>query len=125
MDLESQEETKQRTSSDIVAKRLETLTRRQDLGADEQPLVFWLLAEYFRSDPVRFDTVGIFRVTSRADDVRTLERHLSRENWPFLETVESPHTVANYWKRVLADMPEPLVTFSLYEQLGQIEEISD
>ena len=92
----SQEETKQRTTSDVIAKRLEKLTRRPDLGADEPPLVFWLLAEYFRSNPARFDTGGIFRVTSRADDVRTLERHLSRENWPFLETVENPHTVANY-----------------------------
>ena len=65
-------------------------------------------------------TLAASSETSRAEGVRTLVRHLSRENWPFLETVESPHTVANYWKRVLADMPEPLVTFSLYELVVEI-----
>ena len=72
-----------------------------DLGEDKPPLIFWLLAGYFRSQPDRFKELGLFRVTSTGEDVRELEVHMSQGNYSFLNQVKKSHTVANYWKRML------------------------
>lgn len=44
-------------------------------------------------------------------------------NYPQLLSIESPHIVTNYWKRVLRHMAEPLIPFDLYgifEQVGAV-----
>ena len=63
-------------SSDIFGKSLKYFRQRPDVK-DQAPLIFWLLAGYFRSNPDNFKTVGLFRVTSSGENVRELETHLS------------------------------------------------
>ena len=58
---------------------------------------------------------GIFRITSVGAKVREIETHLSQGNLNILQTVEDPHLIANYWKRLLREMREPLITFEQYE----------
>ena len=38
-----------------------------------------------------------------------LEKHLAREDYPYLDTVESPHVIASHWKKLFLALPEPLV----------------
>ena len=48
---------------DIFGKDLSIFRQRPD-ALGQAPLIFWLLAGYFRVKPERFQTVGLFRVTS-------------------------------------------------------------
>ena len=64
--------------------------------------------------------MGIFRVSGSDTAIRELEVHLSQGNYRFLseEPKLSPHTVTNYWKRLLRHMKEPLIPYDLYEQFN-------
>ena len=90
------------------------------MTAQETPLVFQLLAGYFMSNEANLGTEGIFRVTGSDIKVRELEVHMSQGNYSFLTKVKSPHTVTNYWKRLLREMKEPLIPFDLYEHFESI-----
>ena len=112
-------------TSDIYGKYLEQFRRRPDLDQDQPPLIFWLLAGYFRNTPAKFNTLGLFRVTSSDERVREVEIHMSQANFPYLTTVKDGNLVANYWKRLLREMKEPLIPFNKYEafsELGKIDE---
>ena len=69
-------------------------------------------------------TEGIFRITGSDPKIRELELHISKGNYLFLPSVKSPHTVTNYWKRVLREMKQPLIPFDLYYNFEQIGEIT-
>ena len=64
-------------------------------------------------------------MTSANDDVRELEYHLSQGNYAFLNQVNKPHTVANYWKRLLREMRNPLIPFELYDAFGELGQMYD
>ena len=49
---------------------------------------------------------------------------MSQGNFAFLPTVEDPHTITNYWKRLLREMKEPLIPFDLYGNFEQIGELT-
>ena len=49
---------------------------------------------------------------------------MSQGNFPFLPTVREPHTVTNYWKRLLREMKEPLIPFDFYSAFERIGEIT-
>ena len=63
-------------------------------------------------------------MTSAGADVRELEVHLSQGNYAFLNQVKSSHIVANYWKRLLKEMRNPLIPFELYNLFGELGNIS-
>ena len=88
------------------------------------PQIFWLLAGYFRSSKINIQTEGIFRVTGSDIKIRELELHMSQGNYSYLAKVREPHTVSNYWKRVLREMKEPLIPFNLYRSFEQIAQIT-
>ena len=92
--------------------------------ADDTPLIFWLLAGYFRLSGPHMKTEGIFRVTGSDAKIRELELHMSQGDYPFLTRVAEPHTVTNYWKRVLREMREPLIPYKLYHSFEQIAQIA-
>ena len=67
---------------------------------------------------------GIFRVTSHGAEVRKFETHMSQENYIALQREQDPHIVSNYFKRVLREMKEPLIPYSLYYKFAQLSDIS-
>ena len=73
-------------------------------AADEPPLIFHLLVGYFHSKPERLHTLGLFRVTSVDENLREVEFHLNYGNLNFLQQIEDPHLVTNYWKRLLRSL---------------------
>lgn len=75
------------------------------------PLVFWLLAGYFRQNPEYFKEEGLFRVAAPESDVRELEVHMSQENFYYLQTIKNVHIVSNYWKKLMREMQDPLCPF--------------
>ena len=79
---------------------------------DEAPLIFWLLAGYFRSNLERFKVEGLFRITGSDKAIRILELHLSQENFPYLNSVNDAQLISNYWKRTMREMREPLIPFA-------------
>ena len=93
---------------------MDEFPRRPELDPGEAPLLFWLIEGYFTSNLDRLRTKGIFRVTSSDACVRELEIHMSQANFSFLESVEDANVVANYFKRVLREMKEPLVPEEQY-----------
>ena len=98
-------------TSDIFGKLLNQFRRRTEIDIDEAPLIFWLLAGYFRRNPELFKTEGLFRITSSNDKLRILELHLSQGNFPYLLTVKDPQLISNHWKRLMKEMKEPLIPF--------------
>ena len=57
--------------------------------------------------------------------MRELETHLSQANYSYLNKVTDPHLVANYWKRVLREMKNPLIPFKQYAEYGRLSELSE
>ena len=104
-------------TSDIFGKNLKEFRQRADVS-NAAPLIFWLLAGYFRSKPEKFNTVGLFRVTSQNETLRELELHLSQENFQYLNTIQDAHIVTNYFKRMLREMKNPLIPFRHYKEYG-------
>ena len=49
---------------------------------------------------------------------------MSMGNLPYLATVESPHTVTNFWKRLHQEMKDPLIPFDFYPAFEKIAVIS-
>ena len=78
---------------------------------DQPPLIFQLLAAWFRIDKSRFKTTGLFRVTASKSEVHVLETHMSQADFSYLKEVHNGHVVANYWKRMLREMRTPLIPF--------------
>ena len=104
--------------------------QRPELGGQQAPLLFWLLVGFFRHrhyETKRFFTTGLFRVTSSDSKVRELETHMSQGNYAFLEKKDAngkcldPNIVANYLKRVLRQMREPLIPERQFEKLGNLD----
>ena len=65
-------------------------------------------------------TEGIFKVHGSAKSIRELELHMCYQDYNFLTKVESAHTVANYWKRILREMKEPLIPYDIREEFLKI-----
>ena len=95
------------------------------MDKNETPLIFWLLAGYFRTNEEKFVETGLFRVTGADTEIRDLELHMNAENFPYLNKVENPHTVCNFWKRTLRSMKDPLIPFTHYLGFGEIENQSN
>ena len=75
-------------TDDIFGKNLDEFRQRPELGDDgnHAPLIFWLLAGFFRHNARRFFTTGVYRVTSSDSKVRELELHLAKGNYGYLES---------------------------------------
>ena len=70
--------------------------------------------------------MGIFRITASDSKVRELEVHMSQGNFAFLRSVP-PHVAANYLKRLMREMREPLISQDLNDyflRLGEDHEVS-
>ena len=61
----------------------------------------------------------VFRITARDSKVRELELNMSQGNYSYLETAEV-HVVANYLKRVLRQMSEPLIQQAQFAQFAEL-----
>ena len=97
--------------------------KREDrIGSDETPLIFYILANYFRHDPTRFNTEGLFRVSNSKDQLIQIELNTAVGNYEVLKQEEDGCIVANYWKRVLINMREPLVPYDFYEPFGKLDQ---
>ena len=107
---------------DVFGKELKEFRQRPDCGHDSTPLIFWLLAGYFRKNEENIKSEGIFRVNGSEPAIRELELHMSQGNFNYLKKVTNVHTVTNYWKRLLREMKQPLIPFQLYEQFGKIKD---
>ena len=70
-------------------------------------------------------TEGLFRITGNDDSIREFEMHLAQGDFSFFNEVNSAHTVANYWKRLLRELKDPLIPFAFYEDFGKIIKTED
>ena len=64
-------------TSDIFGKHLRQLKLLDGAPPNSPPLIFWLLAGYFRKNPHYYKTEGVFRVAAPEAQVRELELHMS------------------------------------------------
>ena len=62
--------------------------------------------------------MGLFRVSSNDEAVSEMGLHISMANFAYLETIEDPHIVATYWKRMLGEMKNPLIPFDKFKSFG-------
>ena len=64
-------------TSDIFGKHLRQFKLLDETNESSTPLVFWLLAGFFRKNSHFLRTEGLFRVAAPEADVRELEIHMS------------------------------------------------
>lgn len=78
----------QNKTSDCFGKHLQEFEQRRGVSEmedeDDVPLVFWLLAGYFRSNKGHLKVQNIFNTTSKDADVREVELHMSQANYSYL-----------------------------------------
>lgn len=111
-------------TSDIFGKKLCQFKRLTGQPPDAPPLVFWLLAGYFRKNDQVMRTEGLFRVAAPEADVRELEIHMSQDNFYYLETVTNCHIVSNYWKKMMREMKDPICPYDQYDAYMELAKIT-
>ena len=97
---------------DIIGKHIYEFKNK---GGDSVPDVFILLISFFEMHPELYKTEGLFRINGSSDLITELQCHITQGNYYFLTTLsEEPHVVANFLKKILRNMGEPLCTYALY-----------
>ena len=87
------------------------------------PEIFLLLVSYFEVQPDLMKTEGLFRIAASLDKLDELQVHVTMGNYYYLTLLkEEPHVVANYLKKVLKYMGEPLCTFALYSRFRDLSD---
>ena len=85
-----------------------------------------VLVTFFELQPQLLRTEGLFRKAASLDKLDELQVHLSMGNYYYMTQLEEePHTVANYLKRVLKYMGEPLCTFKLYSRFRDLADVKN
>jgi hypothetical protein len=112
-------------TTDIIGKHLYEFRQFSGASVDKEdvPEIFVLLVSYFEVYPELLKTDGIFRVAASQDKIEELQIHISTGNYSYITELEKdPHVVANFLKKVLKYMGEPLCTYDLY---GRFRDVSD
>lgn len=71
------------------------------------------------------DEEGLFRITGSASKIKKLKSAFNAGFADMSEFERDPHTVASVLKLYLRELPEPLMTFSLYEEWMKAASVSD
>lgn len=71
------------------------------------------------------DEEGLFRITGSASKIKKLKSAFNAGFVDMSEFERDPHTVASVLKLYLRELPEPLMTFSLYEEWMKAASVSD
>jgi len=88
---------------------------------DDVPEIFFLIVNFFDQNPSVYSYEGIFHVNCSDERLYELEVHLGMKNYYIMdEMVETPQVVANYLKRMLQNMKEPLVPFKSYSDFSDL-----
>ena len=117
-------------TTDVIGKHLYEFRRKtfegeSELGDNKEsvPEIFVLLVSYFEVQPHLLKTEGLFRVAASVDKIDELQVHMQMGNYYYLQLLkDEPHVVANFLKKVLKYMGEPLCTFDLYERFSSLSE---
>lgn len=68
-------------TQDIIGKHVYEFKRQ---GSEEVPEIFFLLINYFESQPELYKTEGLFRVCGAIDAIEELQVHLTLGNYYYL-----------------------------------------
>uniref|UniRef100_A0A663LTN1 Rho-GAP domain-containing protein n=1 Tax=Athene cunicularia TaxID=194338 RepID=A0A663LTN1_ATHCN len=72
-----------------------------------------------------FNMQGLFRIAAGASKLKKLKAALDCSTSQLDEFYSDPHAVAGALKSYLRELPEPLMTYSLYEEWTQAANIQD
>mmetsp|Transcript_2539 Transcript_2539/g.9026 ORF Transcript_2539/g.9026 Transcript_2539/m.9026 type:complete len:485 (+) Transcript_2539:106-1560(+) len=96
------------------------------LNSAELPKVPGILIQYILDNEEVMNTEGLFRVPGNASDIQAmLKTYSKRSAKPLDHTGYSVHTNACALKQWIRDMPDPLLTFELYDSWLACSKISD
>ncbi|XP_052616017.1 rho GTPase-activating protein 17 isoform X3 [Peromyscus californicus insignis] len=73
----------------------------------------------------KFFVTGLFRIGAGASKLKKLKAALDCSTSHLDEFYSDPHAVAGALKSYLRELPEPLMTFSLYEEWTQVASVQD
>lgn len=108
-------------TEDVLGRHLYEFSR--ELGSPI-PDHFILLVEFFKRNPELLKTEGLFRIAASVDKMDELQVHMQFGNYYILnEFSHEPHVVANYLKKILKSMGEPLCTFKLYSRFRDLSDV--
>lgn len=106
-------------TTDILGKHIYEFKRREN---DLIPEIFILIVSFFEVHHSLLKTEGLFRIAASLDKIDRLQMHLQNGNYYIMtQMVEEPHVVANFFKKVLYYMGEPLCTYKLYSRFRDIQ----
>jgi len=90
------------------------------------PEVVHKTVEHIRNTPGGMDTQGIFRVSGPVDEFMALKGMFDRgEHVDLNKLTATPLNCARLLKAFVRELPEPLLTFTLYESFVEVGSLSD
>jgi len=103
------------TSNPIFGAPIEDLVSRPDACVDGVPKFIISALEYIQINAL--DEEGLFRISGSLETIKTMRNEIDKGiEMDFTKSATSPHNVTGLVKLFLREMPEPLLTFELYEE---------
>lgn len=108
------------TGTVVFGQPLDTIIARQGAVVPTlvQAAVDWL-AENGLQEP------GVFRISVAAPELAQLKNWCNSTDNPDFSTVSDPHLVASILKTYFRELPEPILTYALYQRLVDTNNIAD
>ena len=87
---------------------------------DDPPLLIKILIGYFLAKPEeRLQSKGIFRITSKWEQIKEIEAHLNNGDYEVIEHAKQPQDIANLLKYTLKYLRIPLFPYKQYFDMGK------
>ncbi|KAJ5077633.1 rho/rac/cdc gtpase-activating protein [Anaeramoeba ignava] len=95
-----------------------------DNNSTRIPIVIQDTVEHLMKND-NIDAEGIFRISGSSIQIQELKRKYDNGKTPNLDKVSSPHIVSGLLKLFLRELPEPLLSFELYDVFVAVHSIND
>jgi len=88
------------------------------------PKVLINTTEYLRKKGLD-EIEGVFRISGSADKINQMKEEIDKGHSVDLYQIPNPHTVSGLYKLYLRSLPEPLLTYELYDEFLEAGDITD
>ena len=107
-------------SQQVFGNYLGRMLRQDESRRDDPPLLIKILIGYFLAKPAeRLQSKGIFRITSKWEQIKELEAHLNNGDYEVIEHAKQPQDIANLLKYTLKYLRIPLFPYKQYFDMGK------
>ncbi|KTF90493.1 hypothetical protein cypCar_00002167 [Cyprinus carpio] len=109
---------------DILKEEMDEAQNKMEICKDQVAADMYIFSSK-EGEYARYYVLGLFRIAAGASKLKKLKAALDCSTSQLEEFYSDPHAVAGALKSYLRELPEPLMTYQLYEEWIQASSISD